>query len=127
WQVVSQFGVEVLSLSTAAAAAAAVLLVVAGSAIASAFSITPSSGNMPGTGGPVTSGGSLPIVTGGPGGLFQSASTPSANLGHGLPMASTPPPLLVLLGISIALGVLASVTPAWSVARIRPAQVLRAG
>jgi ABC-type antimicrobial peptide transport system permease subunit len=126
WQVVGQFGVEVLSLSTAAAITAVVLLVVGGGAIASDFSITPSSGNTPGSGGSVVTSSGAP--SGGrttTGGLFQSGPSASVNVGHGLSISFTPQTLLVLLGISIALAVLASAIPAWSVARIKPAQVLR--
>ncbi len=116
WQVISQFGVEVLSLSGIAAGIAALLMGVAGGALASKFDIAaPTTG---GFGGP-----------GGSGGVFRfGGRAAAAALTNQGPFSAglTPGTLLLVLGLGVALAVLASVIPAWYVARIKPADVLRA-
>jgi putative ABC transport system permease protein len=110
WQVVSQFGVEVLSLSGIAAVVAAILLALVGGTLASKFDLSSSSG---GGFGP----GRFGAIAIGP--ASAASSTPfSAGL--------TPGSLLLVLGLGIVLAVIASVVPAWYVARVQPATVLRA-
>ena len=111
WQVVSQFAVEVLSLSLIAAVVAALLLAVVGGTLASKFDPAPSSAGFGGGSrfgalavGPVAAGTSAPF---------------SAGLSAGS--------LILVLGLGVLLAVVASVIPAWYVARIKPADVLRAG
>jgi len=125
WQVVSQFGVEVFSLSATAALVATALLVVGGGAIANAFAIAPSTPSVTSPSGPpvTTTGGPSPGGTA-IGGIFQGGPSPAVSVGP-LSIALTPQTLLLLLGSSIVLAVLASIIPAWSVARIKPAEVLR--
>ncbi len=109
WQVVSQFAAEVLSLSGIAAVVALVLLALLGSTLASKFNIsnTPASGFV---------GGRFAAFGGG---AAAASQTPfSAGLSFGS--------LLVVLALGVALAVVASIIPAWYVARIKPAEVLRA-
>ena len=108
WQVVSQFAVEVLSLSLIAAVAAALLLAVVGGTLASKFNPTQPSG-----------------AGFGPGRFGSLAVSPatSAPFSAGLSGGS----LILVLGLGVLLAVVASVIPAWYVARIKPADVLRAG
>jgi putative ABC transport system permease protein len=114
WRVVSQFAVEVLTVSVLAAVVAAALLLILGQPIARAFSLVSSgSGGRPGVG----SGGQFIRFAGGAGG-FGGFSNP-------LTTSLTPESLLILLALGVALAVLASVIPAWYVARLKPAQVLR--
>jgi putative ABC transport system permease protein len=114
WQVVSQFGAEVLSLSGIAAVIAAILMAVAGGSLASKFDIvTPSP-----TGG-----------AGGFGGAFRfGGRAAAASVVNQSPFSAglTPGTLALVLGLGVALAVLASIVPAWYVARIKPAEVLRA-
>ncbi len=112
WQVVSQFGVEVLSLSAIAAVVALLLLVLVGNSLASKFDLTSPGG---GFGAGRFGGGAFIINSGG----AAATTTPfSAGLSFGS--------LLLVLGIGILLSVVATVIPAWYVARIKPADVLRA-
>ncbi|HKD74823.1 MAG TPA: FtsX-like permease family protein, partial [Ktedonobacterales bacterium] len=108
WQVVSQFGVEVLSLSGIAAVVAALLLIITGNTLASKFDITSNTGGFTGGGGRFF-GGAIPTSNQAPFSAGLTAST-----------------LITVLGLGIALAVLASVIPAWYVARTKPAEVLRA-
>jgi putative ABC transport system permease protein len=108
WQVVSQFGIEVLSLSGIAAVVAALLLALVGGTLASKFNISSSP-----TGG--FGAGRFGAFGGAP--LTASQAPFSAGLSFGS--------LLVVLGLGILLAVAASVIPAWYVARIKPADVLR--
>ncbi|MGO8949391.1 MAG: ABC transporter permease [Ktedonobacterales bacterium] len=112
WQVVSQFGVEVLSLSGIAAVVALLLLVLVGNSLASKFDLTSPGGG--GFGGGRFGGGAFIINS-----SSAAATTPfSAGLSFGS--------LLLVLGIGILLALVATVIPAWYVARIKPADVLRA-
>jgi ABC-type antimicrobial peptide transport system permease subunit len=110
WRVVSQFAVEILTFSVIAAAVAAVLLLVLGQPLASLFSIVSS-----GAGGRPSGGFGGGFVRFGGGGRF----------GNPLNSPLTPESLLILLLLGIALAVLASIVPAWYVARLKPARVLR--
>lgn len=109
WHVMSQFAVEILTFSVIAAAVAAVLLLILGQPLASLFSIVSSGGGRGGLGG----GGGF--VRFGGGGRFSNP----------LNSPLTPESLLILLGLGVVLAVLASIVPAWYVARLKPARVLR--
>ncbi|HLI71228.1 MAG TPA: ABC transporter permease [Ktedonobacteraceae bacterium] len=119
WQVIRQFWGEVLALSVAAAIIAVTLLVTLGPVITNAFNVaTPSTANATqGAGGRFFGGGRA---------LF---SAPAANLSnvHLSPATLTPQALLIIVGLGMGLALLTSVIPAWYVARIRPAEVLRRG
>ncbi len=119
WQVISQFGVEVLALSGIAAGVAAILLAVLGPTLASKFDISPTSGNSPvvhqiGNGGEVAI--AKPI----------GASSPLSSATHALSAGLTPATLALILLVGVGLAVLSSAVPAWYVARVKPADVLRA-
>ncbi|HEU5367367.1 MAG TPA: FtsX-like permease family protein [Ktedonobacterales bacterium] len=115
WRVVSQFAVEILSFSVVAAVVAAVLLLVLGQPLASIFSIVSSGGG--GRGGFGGGGGGFVRFGGGFGG--------GGRFGNPLNSPLTPESLLILLALGIVLAVVASVIPAWYVARLKPARVLR--
>ena len=112
--VVGQFGVEVLTLSGLAALAASGLLALAGGAVAGWFDPSRARGGPDAIAGP---GGPVAIEFGGPGALVGGANPLNAGL--------TPQTLLVVFGLGMALAVLASAIPAWYVARVKPAEVLR--
>jgi ABC-type antimicrobial peptide transport system permease subunit len=117
WQVIRQFWGEVLALSTVAALIAVGLLVALGPVISNAFN-----GSIP-TSAATTS--SQPA--GGPfgGGRFLFAS-PATNLNVHLSSATlNVQTLLIIVGLGMGLAVLTSMIPAWYVARIKPAEVLR--
>ncbi len=114
WRVVSQFAVEILTFSVVAAVVAAVLLLVLGQPLASIFSIVSSGGG--GRGG-FGGGGGFVRFGGGFGG--------GGRFGNPLNSPLTPESLLILLALGVALAVLASVIPAWYVARLKPARALR--
>ncbi len=113
-RVVSQFAVEILTFSVIAAAIAAVLLVVLGEPLSSLFSIVSAGGTGPGG----------RFGAGGGGGFVRFAGT-GGRFGNPLSSPLTPESLLILLVLGVALAVLASVIPAWYVARLKPARVLR--
>jgi ABC-type antimicrobial peptide transport system permease subunit len=116
WRVVSQFAVEILTFSVVAAVVAAVLLLVLGQPLASIFSIVSSGGG--GRGG---------FGGGGGGGFvrFGGGFGGGGRFGNPLNSPLTPESLLILLALGIVLAVVASVIPAWYVARLKPARVLR--
>jgi putative ABC transport system permease protein len=119
WQVIRQFWGEVLALSAAAALIAVGLLATLGPVISNAFN-----GSIP------TSAATTPGQPGGrPFGagrfLFASQTT---NLNVHLSSATlNVQALLIIVGLGMGLAVLTSVIPAWYVARIKPAEVLRRG
>lgn len=117
WQVISQFVVEVVSLSGIAAIVAALLLGIAGGALASKFDITSTTGTR-GAGG----------FGGAAGGGFRGFGGAAQTVANQSPLSAglTPGTFLLVLAIGVGLAVLASVIPAWYVSRIKPAQVLRA-
>jgi len=119
WQVIRQFWGEVLALSAVAAVIAVGLLVTLGPVISNAFN-----GSIPT---------SASTTAGQPGGgafgagrfLFASRAT---NLNVHLSSATlNVQALLIIVGLGMGLAVLTSVIPAWYVARIKPAEVLRRG
>jgi putative ABC transport system permease protein len=111
WQVVSQFGLEMLNMSMIASVAATFLLLVAGPAIVNAMVTLPSSSGGLNQGlSPAAPSGSNPAT--------------AASVGRALTVTLSPQTLLVLFGVGIILAILASMIPAWYVARIKPTQVL---
>ena len=117
WQVIRQFWGEVLALSTVAALLAVGLLVTLGPVIANAFNgsipTSAATASAPSRGGPFG------------GGRFLVASQ-TTNLNVHLSSATlTLQTLLIIVGLGMGLAVLTSVIPAWYVARIKPAEVLR--
>lgn len=120
WQVIRQFWGEVLALSVVAALIAVGLLVTIGPLISQAFNV------------------SSPATTTSTPGNFKGgqffgqaralfAQTPkAANLNVHLASATlNPQSLLIIVGLGMGLALLTSVIPAWYVARIKPAEVLR--
>jgi putative ABC transport system permease protein len=108
-QVIGQFAAEILSLALVAALAALAGLLTLGSFLAQKFDVTVPP--------PEDTGGPIHLLN--PGNPLQSAhQTPSVGL--------TPGTLVVILLLGMGLAVLTSAIPAWYVARIKPAQVLRA-
>ena len=118
WQVIRQFWGEVVALSVVAAVIAVGLLVTLGPVISQAFNVAT----------PTTTTTSVGFGGGrfGPGrALF---ATPTVNLNVHLSSATlNAQTLLIIVGLGMGLAVLTSVIPAWYVARIKPAEVLRRG
>jgi ABC-type antimicrobial peptide transport system permease subunit len=120
WQVIRQFWGEVLALSVVAAIIAVALLATLGPIISQAFNVstpaaTASSGPGRFAGGPF----------GGGRALFASQA---ANLNVHLSSATlNAQALLIIVGLGMGLAVLTSIIPAWYVAHIKPAEVLRRG
>ena len=110
WQVIRQFWGEVLALSAVAALIAAILLVTLGPIISQAFTVSPGASS---TSGGVRSGA-----------MFASLSAANAPL-HLSAATLNVETLLIIVGLGMGLAVLTSVIPAWYVARIKPAEVLR--
>lgn len=119
-QVLQQFWIEIVVLSTIAAALAILLLVTLGPFVAQRFDIDPASlvkaSSAPGQnfftsviGGPTTSLNANPLS-----GVHLAAAT------------LNPETLLIIVGIGMGLALLASFIPTWFVSTIKPAQVLRA-
>ncbi|GCE22278.1 ABC transporter permease [Dictyobacter kobayashii] len=120
WQVIRQFWGEVLALSAAAAIIAVVLLATLGPVISQAFNVsTPAATTTAQTG-----------FRGGPFGpgrnLFASQATQLSNV-HLSSATLNVQTLLIIVGLGMGLAVMTSVIPAWYVARIKPAEVLRRG
>ena len=122
--VVGQFAVEVLALGSIAAVAATVFLAIAGPAIAGGFD---------GSGDPAAAGPGAQFAGPGgspgeaPGGGPVSVEMGPSPLGNAEPLTAglTLETLLVVLGLGVALAVISSAIPAWYVARVKPAEVLR--
>jgi putative ABC transport system permease protein len=110
WQVIRQFWGEVLALSAVAALVAVILLVTLGPIISQAFTVSPSASS--------TSGG----VRSGP--LFSPLIAANAPI-HLSAATLNVETLLIIVGLGMGLAILTSVIPAWYVARIKPAEVLR--
>lgn len=98
FQVIGQFGTEVLNLSLFAALFAALLLLISGPWFAHAMNTLP---------------------------LQESASGSVVATGP-LTITLTPQVALLLLSVAITLAGLSSALPAWYVARLKPSQILRA-
>ncbi|HJT55514.1 MAG TPA: ABC transporter permease [Ktedonobacteraceae bacterium] len=117
WQVIRQFWGEVLALSVVAAIIAVALLASLGPVISQAFNVSTPTTTTPGAGG---FGGR---AFGGGRALFASQA---ANLNVHLSTATlNAQALLIIVGLGMGLAVLTSVIPAWYVAHIKPAEVLR--
>jgi putative ABC transport system permease protein len=120
-QVIRQFWGEVLTLSVVASLIAVLLLVTLGPVISQAFNITPASttatSSSPGKG-----------AFGGAGArfLFTPKTTQLSNV-HLTAATLNAQTLLIIIGLGMALALLTSIIPAWYVARIKPAEVLRRG
>ncbi|MEA2575910.1 MAG: putative transport system permease protein [Chloroflexia bacterium] len=113
--VIGQFAVEILTLSLASALVAFGVLAVAGQTIASQFAL-----RGPGQGG------GFGRFAGGFAGNFAGVGA-AGRAGNVLASSSglSVEALVLVLGLGVVLAVLASVIPAWQVARIKPAEVLR--
>lgn len=128
WQVIRQFWGEVLAMSGLGAVVAVLLLVALGPIVSQAF--TPSSGGRGGGfgggrgfgGGGFGGGGFSGGGFGGGRGLFAQASNLSL-----APATLNVQTLLIIVGLGVGLAVLTSMIPAWYVARLKPAVVLRSG
>jgi putative ABC transport system permease protein len=115
WRIGLQFSLETLAVSVVGAIIGALLTIPLAQKVADLMtgtSSTASSGGFPG-GGP---GG------GGPGGVFAQVG---GSLPGGIDVAWSPTIFLYALLIAAGLAILASVLPAWYIARVRPAEVLR--
>jgi putative ABC transport system permease protein len=120
WQVIRQFWGEVLALSVVAALIAVALLATLGPVISQAFDVSTPTTTTTRAGG---FGGGGPF--GGNRALFASQA---ANLNVHLSTATLNiQALLIIVGLGMGLAVLTSVIPAWYVAHIKPAEVLRRG
>ncbi len=120
WQVIRQFWGEVLALSVVAAIIAVALLASLGPLISQAFNVsTPAAATTTRAGG----------FAGGPfGGGRALFASQAANLNVHLSTATlNAQALLIIVGLGMGLAVLTSVIPAWYVAHIKPAEVLRRG
>lgn len=123
WQVIRQFWGEVLALSVVAALLAVGLLVTLGPVISQVFNVstatttTATTATTPGgfRGGPF-----------GPGRALFASSTANLNV-HLSSATLNAQALLIIVGLGMGLAILTSVIPAWYVARIKPAEVLRRG
>jgi len=119
WQVIRQFWSEVVTLSLLSALLAIVLLITIGPAVAQQFSVATRGGGGFGGGGF------------GGGGASGAARTAGTFFGGGQGRLSavslTPENVLIIVGLGVALALIASLVPTWYVARIKPAEVLRKG
>ncbi|GHO82165.1 ABC transporter permease [Dictyobacter formicarum] len=117
WQVIRQFWGEVLALSVVAALIAVVLLATLGSVITRAFDVSTPTTTAPTPGG---------FGRGGFGAGRALFAQQAANLNVHLSSATlNAQTLLIIVGLGMGLAVLTSIIPAWYVARIKPAEVLR--
>lgn len=116
WQVIRQFWGEVLALSAVAALIAVILLATLGPVISQAFNVS-TTPNTPTSAGPARFGGGAPR-------LLSAATNLNVHLNVATLNAET---FLIIIGLGMGLAVLTSAIPAWYVARIKPAEVLRRG
>jgi putative ABC transport system permease protein len=138
WQVIRQFWGEVLAMSGLGAIIGIVLLAVFGPLISQKFNVNTTSTAATGAattgrtfngfgGGGGTGGGGATGAGGrGFGGFFGRASTTLTNV-HIASATLNLETVLIIVGSGIALAILTSIIPAWYVARIKPAVVLRKG
>lgn len=113
WQVIRQFWGEVLALSAVAALLAVTLLASAGPLISQAFTVPTGANRAPGSLGDSVALSAFPAASSAATTTHLSAATLDART------------LLLIIGLSMGLALLTSVIPAWYVARIKPAEVLR--
>jgi putative ABC transport system permease protein len=109
WRIGMQFSLETLAVSAVGAVIGALITYPLAQTVADLM-----------TGGSST-GAAAPGMGGGPGGMFAEVGGRIA----GLDVAVSPTIFLWALAIAALLAVLASVLPAWYIARVRPAEVLR--
>ncbi len=113
WRIGLQFSLETLAVSVVGAIIGALIT----------YPLAQKVGNLLAGSSTSSSTGTFPGQGGGPGGgMFSSA--PGGTIG-GIHVAVSPEIFLYALGIAAALAIVASVLPAWYIARVRPAEVLR--
>ncbi len=110
WRIGLQFSLETLAVSVAGAVIGALITYPLAQKVADLMT----GGSSNGSAGPG-------MMGGGPGGMFAEVG---GRIG-GLEVAVSPTIFLWALAIAAGLAVLASVLPAWYIARVRPAEVLR--
>jgi putative ABC transport system permease protein len=115
WQVISQFWGEILAMSGLGAILAIVLIAAIGPVISRGFDLSTATSAFGRTGGPGRFGGGR--------GLFAQ-SVQNVHLTAATLNIQT---LLIIVGLGMGLAILTSMIPAWYVARIKPAVVLRKG
>jgi len=118
-QVILQFWGEVLTMSAVASLIAVLLLVTLGPVISQAFNIAAPATTTPGTSRSRTFGGATRS-------LFAPTAVKLSDV-HLTTVTLNAQTLLIIVGLGMALAVLSSIIPAWYVARIKPAEVLRRG
>jgi ABC-type antimicrobial peptide transport system permease subunit len=123
WQVIRQFWGEVLALSAAAAIIAVALLALLGPVISQAFNVTSAA---PATTTPAAGAGFRGQFGAGRN-LFATQTVNQLSNVHLSSATLNPQTLLIIVGLGMGLAVLTSIIPAWYVARIKPAEVLRRG
>ncbi len=109
WRIGLQFSLETMAVSVAGAVIGALITYPLAQKVADLMT---GSGSTPAAG---------PGMGGGPGGIFAEVG---GRIG-GLDVAVSPTIFLWALAVAALLAVLASVLPAWYIARVRPAEVLR--
>jgi putative ABC transport system permease protein len=125
WQVIRQFWGEVLALSAAAAVIAVVLLATLGPVISQAFNVsTPAAATTTTT---TARAGFRGGQFGAGRALFASPQATQLSLVHLSSATLNAQTLLIIVGLGMGLAILTSVIPAWYVAHIKPAEVLRRG
>jgi putative ABC transport system permease protein len=124
-QIVGQFAIETLTLGLAAAVVATVLIALFAGTIARQFSGT-TGANAARTGGRIFSGnGTGGAFTPPAGGFAGFVPGPGNAANRTLNVGLTPTTVLLVFLLGIGLAIVASVIPAWYVARVRPAEALR--
>ncbi len=114
WHVIGQFGVETAVISLIAALVGALATFPLAQRVANGLISTPSTAGFGGPGG------------GGRGGpAAAAAATRVGGLLGSIDVAVSPEVFLYALAIAIGLALLATLVPAWYVARVKPAEVLR--
>jgi putative ABC transport system permease protein len=120
WQVIRQFWLEITTMSGIAAVFAAVFLVLLGPILSNNFKISDGMGSAPAmNSGGISTGSAAPVMI-----MASSGSNPMDRFQLGAVTLNLQT-LLVILGLGIVLAMLSSAIPAWYVARLRPAEVLR--
>jgi putative ABC transport system permease protein len=120
WQVIRQFWGEVFTMSVLASIVAIILLAVFGPMVSQKFNINSASSSS----GTSTRAGRFGGFGGGRGNFFSQATSQLQNI-HLATATLNLETLLIIIGLGIALAIVTSMIPAWYVARIKPAVVLR--
>jgi ABC-type antimicrobial peptide transport system permease subunit len=124
-QVLRQFWIEILTLSTMAATLAILLIVALGPFLSHLFDINASSLMEPLANGPSID---HPLVTNANGVMTGTTSSTASNIINAAHLTAATlniQTLLIILGVGIGLALLTSLIPTWFVAHLKPAQVLR--